>query len=87
MVISTATVVNANGNTVAYKNGKLVVTDQYEPTVPDVPEVPEVPKTPETQGNILPKTGATNHFVYQLVGLFSLAAGIWFSKGRKVFEF
>ncbi|MBZ2040130.1 polysaccharide biosynthesis/export family protein [Streptococcus sanguinis] len=31
----TVTVVNANGNTVEYKGGKLVVTDQTKPTGPD----------------------------------------------------
>ena len=31
----TVTVVNANGNTVEYKDGKLVVTDQTKPTGPD----------------------------------------------------
>ena len=31
----TVTVVNANGNTVEYKDGNLVVTDQTKPTGPD----------------------------------------------------
>jgi len=31
----TVTVVNANGNTVEYKDGKLVITDQTKPTGPD----------------------------------------------------
>ena len=42
----TITILNANGNTVEYKDGKLVVTDQSIPTIPSVPNQPNKPNKP-----------------------------------------
>ena len=51
----TITILNANGNTVEYKDGKLVVTDQSIPTIPSVPNKPNKPNKPDKPGNKDPK--------------------------------
>ncbi|WP_125375837.1 SpaA isopeptide-forming pilin-related protein, partial [Streptococcus gordonii] len=54
----TITILNANGNTVEYKDGKLVVTDQSIPTIPSVPNQPNKPNKPnkpDKPGNKDPK--------------------------------
>ena len=57
----TITILNANGNTVEYKDGKLVVTDQSIPTIPSVsnqpnkPNKPNKPDKPSNPGNKDPK--------------------------------
>ena len=65
----TVTVLNANGNSVEYKNGKLVVTDQAEPTVPKEKEKPK-PKKP------LPSTGTEISFTLLALGLILIVAGM-----------
>ena len=47
----TITILNANGNTVEYKDGKLVVTDQSIPTIPSVPNQPNKPNKPDKPSN------------------------------------
>ena len=65
----TVTVLNANGNSVEYKDGKLVVTDQAEPTVPKEKEKPK-PKKP------LPSTGTEISFTLLALGLILIVAGM-----------
>ena len=87
----TVTVVNANGNTVEYKGGKLVVTDQTKPTGPDKDpskktDEPDPKKSnqdkPGDKGKtkkILPFTGTEISFTLLAIGLIIIVGcGVYF---------
>ena len=87
----TVTVVNANGNTVEYKDGKLVVTDQTKPTGPDKDPTkgtgdPDPKKSnqdkPGDKGNskkVLPFTGTEISFTLLAIGLIIIVGcGVYF---------
>ena len=87
----TVTVVNANGNTVEYKDGKLVVTDQTKLTGPDKDPSKETdnpdPKKsnqdkPGDKGNskkVLPFTGTEISFTLLAIGLIIIVGcGVYF---------
>ena len=87
----TVTVVNANGNTVEYKDGKLVVTDQTKPTDPDKDPTkgtddPNPKKSnqdkPGDKGNskkVLPFTGTEISFTLLAIGLIIIVGcGVYF---------
>ena len=70
----TIEVLNANGNSVEYKDGKLVITDQTEPEKPNEPN--------------LPNTGSVSEQGTLLAGLALLSLGVVMvaSNGKKRFN-
>ena len=70
----TIEVLNANGNSVEYKDGKLVITDQTEPEKPNEPN--------------LPNTGSVSEQGTLLAGLVLLSLGVVMvaSNGKKRFN-
>ena len=70
----TIEVLNANGNSVEYKDGKLVITDQTEPEKPNEPN--------------LPNTGSVSEQGTLLAGLALLGLGVVMvaSNGKKRFN-
>ena len=56
----TVTVLNTNSNAVEYKDGKLVITDQYAPTS-------------GKKRNALPRTGEESGLMTTLIGIVLLA--------------
>ena len=76
----TVTVVNANGNTVEYKGGKLVVTDQTKPTDPDPKKSNrDKPGDKAKTKKILPFTGTEISFTLLAIGLIIIVGcGVYF---------
>ncbi|MGT2707342.1 SpaA isopeptide-forming pilin-related protein [Streptococcus panodentis] len=87
----TVTVVDANGNTVEYKDGKLVVTDQTKPTGPDKDPSKETHNSNPKKSNqdkpgdkgkakkVLPFTGTEISFTLLAIGLIIIVGcGVYF---------
>ena len=76
----TVTVVNANGNTVEYKGGKLVITDQTKPTDPDPKKSnQDKPGDKANTKKILPFTGTEISFTLLAIGLIIIVGcGVYF---------
>ena len=76
----TVTVVNANGNTVEYKGGKLVITDQTKPTDPDPKKSnQDKPGDKAKTKKILPFTGTEISFTLLAIGLIIIVGcGVYF---------
>ncbi|MDO5078905.1 MAG: SpaA isopeptide-forming pilin-related protein, partial [Streptococcus minor] len=80
----TVTVLDTNSNAVEYKDGKLVITDQYAPTT--TTETPN-PPSPGKKRKALPKTGEESGLTTTLIGFTLLvvvgAASVLYRKSKE----